>query len=120
VLDLLPHWPKDALEALDAYFLAHAQMLPDGRLQGMSDAMAILRAWYIGSPGTHLERIEAVKELSPRDFEYLVYSLYNRLGYARVSLRRRRRTEATTSWQRARNLAVPTRSAWSANVGCRR
>lgn len=81
VLDLLPHWPKDALAALDAYFLAHAQMLPDGRLQGMSDAMAILRAWYIGSPGTHLERIDAVKELSPRDFEYLVYSLYKHLGY---------------------------------------
>jgi restriction system protein len=82
VLDLLPHWPKDALKALDAYFLAHAQVLPDGRFQGMSDAMAVIRAWYIGSPGSHAERLESLKQLSPREFEYLIYSLYRHMKYS--------------------------------------
>jgi restriction system protein len=42
VLDLLPHFPKEALEGLNAYFLAHAQSLPDGRLSSLADAAALM------------------------------------------------------------------------------
>src|SRR6202020_2651702 len=44
VLDLLLGNPAQALAVLDAYFKANAQFFPDGRLNGMSDAEAIIRA----------------------------------------------------------------------------
>lgn len=84
VLDLLPHWPADALRALDSYFLAHAQFLPDGRLNGLSDSMALIRAWYIGTPGTQAERLDLLKALSPRHFEHVVHELYTHMGYRAV------------------------------------
>jgi restriction system protein len=81
VLDLLPDWPADALKALDSYFLAHAQFLPDGRLHGLSDAMALIRAWYIGSPATQEERLQLLRALLPRDFERVVHAMYTHMGY---------------------------------------
>lgn len=84
VLDLLPHWPGDALRALDAYFLAHAQVLPDGRLQGLSDAMGVIRAWYIGVPGSRSERLDALRAIATRDFEHVIHSLYKHMGYEAV------------------------------------
>ena len=51
ILDLLPHWPSYALQALNAYFQAHCQHLPDGRLAGLSNAGAVIRAKFIGLPG---------------------------------------------------------------------
>lgn len=80
ILDLLPHWPGEALASLAAYQLAHAQQLPDGRYNGLSDAMAVIRAKWIGGsrPGKKLAMIVA---LSPRDFEHLIESIYDAMGY---------------------------------------
>ena len=46
VLDLLPEAPRKALHVIDAYLDVHAGLMPDGRLMGMSDARAIIRAKY--------------------------------------------------------------------------
>lgn len=81
VLDLLPEHPKEALEGLDAYFLAHIQILPDARWNGLSDALGIIRARYIGVPGTQPERIALINQLPSRDFEHLVGALYKRMGF---------------------------------------
>lgn len=81
VLDLLPEHPKEALEGLDAYFLAHIQILPDARFTGLSDALGIIRARYIGTPGTQPERIALLNGLAPRDFEHLVCVLYEKMGF---------------------------------------
>lgn len=81
VLDLLPHFPKQALEGLNAYILAHIQLLPDGRLTGQYDAASIIRAKFIGLPGTQSEKVRFLIDLNPREFELLVEQLYRRMGY---------------------------------------
>jgi restriction system protein len=77
VLDLLPHYPSKALDALDAYFVAHCQFLPDGRIHGMSDAEAIIRRRYLQWQNPR----EALLTLRPDEFECLVGALYEKLGY---------------------------------------
>jgi restriction system protein len=81
VLDLLPHFPKQALEALNAYILAHIQLLPDGKMNGLYDAASIIRAKFIGFPGTQSEKVKVLIDLDPRDFEFLVERLYRRMDY---------------------------------------
>jgi restriction system protein len=81
VLDLLPHFPKDALEGLKAYVLAHIQQLPDGRLNGLSDAQEIIRAKFIGIPGSNSEKVAFLLSLNWRTFECLVERLYDSMGY---------------------------------------
>lgn len=81
VLDLLPHFPSQALGALNAYVLAHAQQLPDGRLEGLHDAIAVIRAKFIGLPGTQEEKVQFLLGISPRNFEHLVERLYSDMGY---------------------------------------
>jgi restriction system protein len=82
VLDLLPHYPRSAIEALDAYFLAHAQHLPDGRLHGLSDAISVIRAKFIQAiPG---DAREALRALTPREFEHVTERLYSAMGYKTV------------------------------------
>jgi restriction system protein len=81
VLDLLPHFPKQALEGLNAYFLAHAQELPDGRLIGLGDAQTIIRARYIGIPGTNSEKLKFLHSLEWRGFECIVERLYDSMEY---------------------------------------
>jgi restriction system protein len=44
VLDLLPHAPLLAIEAIDAYLVAQAVFMPDGRISGLGDAQAVIRA----------------------------------------------------------------------------
>jgi len=44
---LLPQSPRRALDVIDAYISVHAGFMPDGRLLGMTDARAIIRAKYI-------------------------------------------------------------------------
>ena len=84
VLDLLPHFPGQALAALNAYALAHAQQLPDGRLEGLQDAIAVIRAKFIGLPGTQDEKVQFLLGRSPREFEHLVERLYSDMGYDTV------------------------------------
>jgi restriction system protein len=82
VIDLLPNFPRDALDAVYAYVLAHGQLLPDGRLQGLSDATAIIRARFISAvPG---DAVCALESLSSREFEHVIEQLYEALGYETV------------------------------------
>lgn len=81
VLDLLPHWPRSALEALNAYFLAHCQLLPDKRLDGLSDAMAVVRAKYITAARTPMETGGVLLDLTPMEFEALIAYLYSSMGF---------------------------------------
>lgn len=82
VLDLLPRYPRSAIEALDAYILAHAQHLPDGRLFGLFDAISIIRARYIQTiPG---DARDALRALTPREFEHVVERLYAAMGYKTI------------------------------------
>jgi restriction system protein len=81
VLDLLPHSPKVALEGLNAYIFANIPVLPDIPMQGLFDAAEIIRAKYIGLPGTQRDKVKLLHELSPRQFENLTERLYNSMGY---------------------------------------
>lgn len=83
VIDLLPHYPKVALDALNAYFLAHIQFLPDGRYEGLQDAMAIIRAKFIQKPKSTL-----LSSLDPYQFEHVIDALYSEMGYATTLTRR--------------------------------
>ena len=78
VLDLLPHYPQEAISALNAYTTAHIQLLPDGRLRGLSDAETIIRKKYLEH---NLPVKETLLNLTPRDFELLVAALYIKKGY---------------------------------------
>lgn len=77
VLDLLPHCPKKAVDALWAYFMAHAQFLPDYWLHGLGDAIALIRARFIEYPHPR----DIFLDLSSRQFECLVRTLYEEMGY---------------------------------------
>jgi restriction system protein len=76
VMDLLPENPKLALDALWAFLVCHIQFLPDGRLNGLRDAMSVIRAKFIENP-----RSSVLSSLDPYQFELLVEALYRRMGY---------------------------------------
>ncbi|WP_126455825.1 restriction endonuclease [Sulfuriflexus mobilis] len=78
VIDLLPHFPQEAISSIDAYFLAHCQLLPDGRLDGLSDASKIIRSRYLEH---ELPVKNVLLNLTPRDFELLIAYLYKSKGY---------------------------------------
>jgi restriction system protein len=79
VLDLLPHWPRAAIDALNAYILAHAQLLPDGRYDGLDDAISVIRAKYIQEiPGNAHSTLIS---LTSREFEHLMERLFVEMGY---------------------------------------
>ena len=81
VLDLLPHFPRQALEGLDAYFLAHAQFLPDGRFRGLADAATLIREKFIGAPDNDADALELLMGVNPRHFECVVERMYAAMGY---------------------------------------
>lgn len=81
ILDLLPHHPKIAIEGIHAYALAHNQVLPDWRWHGLYDAIAVIRAKFIGTPDTNSEAIQILLNLSSRDFEHLIGLLYRYMEY---------------------------------------
>lgn len=79
ILDLLPSHPDRALAAVTAYLLAHAEVLPDLRLTGLSDATSIIRERYIlSSNDLHAD---ILRTIDWRDFEFLVAALYESKGY---------------------------------------
>jgi restriction system protein len=47
VLDLLPNKPRLAMSVVDAFLTAHNRFLPDGRVNGLLDVLAILRTRYL-------------------------------------------------------------------------
>jgi restriction system protein len=77
ILDLLPHWPRSAVQALDAFFLAHAQLLPDGRARGLSDAIVVIQARYLAL----VHPRDVLNNVQPREFEFLTAALYRKKGY---------------------------------------
>lgn len=79
IIDLLPSSPREALDALEAYLQVHWLYLPDGRIHGLSDAMAILRTRYFSTDETVATSI--LFSLKPIDFEHLAEALYVRMGY---------------------------------------
>jgi len=81
VIDLLPHFPKQALEGLSAYILAHIPVLPDGRLNSLHDAEEIIRARYIGTASSQAEKLQFLTSISPRQFEHIIERLYSAMGY---------------------------------------
>lgn len=77
VLDLLPHFPNESIKALDAYFQANCQFLPDDLLNALDDCTTMIRARYIDKEQPR----ETFLNLTPRDFEKLVAALYQDIGY---------------------------------------
>ncbi|BCG12682.1 restriction endonuclease [Vibrio sp. Vb5031] len=78
VIDLLPHFPREAVSALDSFFQAHCMYFPDGRIHGLGDAKELIRAKYMAHS---FPTKQILLELTPYDFELLVAYLYKQKGY---------------------------------------
>ena len=76
-LDLLPESPLEAIKAIDAYFLANCQLLPDHWLNALSDCLTIIRGRYIN----YEHPKEIFWNLAPKEFEFITSALYARMGY---------------------------------------
>jgi Restriction endonuclease len=77
-LDLLPHSPQQAIDAITGHLNVYREVRPEGRSLGLLDAVAIIRTRWIDDPTTGTE---ALFRLSPRELEVLVAALYQKLGY---------------------------------------
>lgn len=77
VMGLVPHNPQLAIEAIQAYVIAHFWFLPDGRLNGLFDSQAIIRKRYLEKE----HPIEVLQSLTPRQFEILICNLYDRMDF---------------------------------------
>jgi len=78
IIDLLPSFPQQALDALASYFQAHCQYFPDGRIHGISDAETVIRARYMYH---FLPVRQKLLDITSRDFELLVGYLYRLKKY---------------------------------------
>lgn len=79
-LERIPFAPGQVLQALELYLLAQ-HGLPDDRIRAFDDAMAIIRARWIGTPTSNAGRIELINALSARQFEGLIASLWRGMDY---------------------------------------
>lgn len=77
ILDLLPHFPDKAINAINAFYLANCQFLPDDLLEGISDCTTIISARFVDKEHPK----EIFLNLTPKDFEKLVLLVYRNLGY---------------------------------------
>lgn len=80
VLDLIDVHPEDAINALRSYAQAYIHLLPDGRITGLFDCIAVIRARYLNA----LDPGDVFSSISSRDFEHLVERLYAAMGYDTV------------------------------------
>lgn len=94
-LDLLPHSPQQAIDAIIGYLNVYRAVRPEGRSRGLLDAAAIIRARWIDNLTTGTG---ALFRLSPRELELLVAALYQiiRISAMPSNLRRRPMTAAVT------------------------
>lgn len=77
-LDLLPHHPQLAIDAVTGYLNAYRAVRPRERSVGLLDAIAVIRSRWIDD---FTNRKEALFRLGPRDLEELVAAVYEALGY---------------------------------------
>ena len=78
ILQLLPYFPYKAIKALTNYFDAEIGQMPDDRIIGVQQCIAIIEAKFIKS-NEGLENY--LLKLKPRQFEYLINNLYKNMGY---------------------------------------
>lgn len=78
ILQLLPFSPYKAIRALNSYFDAEVMCMPDDRIIGIQQCIAIIEAKFINM-NKGLEN--CIFDLKPREFELLIGSLYESLGY---------------------------------------
>lgn len=78
VLDMLPHWPKKAIDALSSYFMCNWQMLPDNSVSGLGDALEVISARFV----EYKHEREILLDLDPLDFELLVKHLYEQMDFS--------------------------------------
>lgn len=80
VLDLLPDNPRHAIAAIEAYLTAFIGMLPDGRIEGLWDAITVISARYLKRRGSNGPF--ALQSISPRELEQLTARFYTAMGYS--------------------------------------
>lgn len=78
VLQLLPFSPYKAIKALNSYLNAEIGYLPDDRIIGIGQCISIIEARFIY---TNKGMENAILRLKPREFEWLIEILYQRIGY---------------------------------------
>lgn len=78
ILQLLPYHPYEAIKALGSYLSAEIEYMPDDRIIGINQCISIIEAKFIYS-NNGLENY--ILNLTPREFELLIASLYEQLGY---------------------------------------
>ena len=76
VLDLL-HRPRMAIQVIHAYLAAHFWSLTDWRINGLFDAMRIIRSAYLEP----IHPRDELLSLAPRDFEFVVALLFQRMQF---------------------------------------
>lgn len=77
-LQLLPYNPYKAIKALGAYLSSEVAYMPDDRIIGINQCISIIEAKFIYC-NNGLEKY--ILNLTPREFELLIASLYEHLGY---------------------------------------
>lgn len=87
VIDLLPNFPQEAIQAINSYFQAHCEYFPDARIHGLSDAQSLIRAKYMEHS---LPVKQTLLDMTSRDFELLVAFLYKEKGYKVIVTQRTR------------------------------
>lgn len=79
ILQFLPHSPYKAIKALDSYLSAEEAYMPDDRIIGINQCISIIEAKFIYSNNDGEKYLKHF--LNPREFELLIGSLYESLGY---------------------------------------
>lgn len=83
VIDLLPHYPRKALEVIDAFFSAPTgKGLPTNDITGLFDAMTVIRNRYIESSHTADEALKVLQGLEWRELEWLCGTAYDHMGFS--------------------------------------
>ena len=77
VIDLLPHYPKDAIDVIDSFYKIYCQALPDSVIFGLSSVNEIIRAKYFEVEN----KKNALENFDPYEFEILIAELFSEMGY---------------------------------------
>jgi restriction system protein len=80
VIDLHQDDPRSALDVMSSYLTTHFWIMNDIAIDGIMDSMAIIRRRLTddAAAATDLDRI---RQLLPRELEYLVAALWKRMGH---------------------------------------